>query len=121
MNFQDNTDTPLICSLYLEQMSGVSVEKNILKGVGTASNVVGKLVGGIPIINRGSVDEFLQDGGAHLTENAAGNEEKVIREFATVSDPGISLFINQMETMIQIYNHTSSISFDTEKIYLISE
>ena len=40
-------------SVYLEELSSSSVETNVLKGVGTASKSVGKLIGSIPVIKRG--------------------------------------------------------------------
>lgn len=45
------------CSVYLEKISGVSVEANMLKGIGTASKAVGQLIGSIPFVKEGQVDE----------------------------------------------------------------
>jgi len=107
------------CSTYLEKMSNAAVETNILKGVGTAGKSVGKFIGGIPVVNKGPVDEFLQEGGAHLKSNAIGIEKKSVKEFATLSNPGIGVIANKMNDMIQIYNHTSQICFDENTIYLV--
>ena len=52
-------------SSYLEKLGGSALEANVLKGVGTAGKAVGKLIGSIPFIKEGPVDEFLQDGGTH--------------------------------------------------------
>lgn len=109
------------CSVYLEKISGVSVEVNVLKGIGTASKAVGKLIGNIPLIKEGQVDEFLQDSGMHIKSNARDIKMSVITTFAEVSNPEIRVFIDRMEDMIQIYNHTEKICFDEKKIYLITE
>ena len=69
---------------------------------------------------RWTVDEFLQDKGAHLHKNAIGMERKAVEAFAEVGNPGTVVFVEKMEDRIQIYNHTSQICFDSEKIYLLA-
>lgn len=108
------------CSLYLEKISGVSVEANVLKGIGTASKAVGKFIGSIPLVKEGQVDEFLQDSGKHIKSNAKEIEMSAITAFAEISNPETRVFIDRMEDMIQIYNHTERICFDDKKIYLIA-
>lgn len=65
-------------------------------------------------------NEFLQDSGAHLKKNAIGMEKEAVHCFASASNPGTRMFIDRMEDMIQIYNHTEQIFFDDKKIYLVS-
>lgn len=55
-----------------------------------------------------------------MKESAVDKEKKTLRDFAHISNPEISIFIEKMDDMIQIYNHTSEIYFDKEKIYLVS-
>ena len=43
-----------------------------------------------------------------------------VGQFAKVSNPGVRVFVDKMDDMIQIYNHTAEICFDNEKIYLIT-
>lgn len=52
-------------------------------------------------------------------KNAVGIEKKAARQFAALSSPGTRVFVEKMEDMIQIYNHTNQICFDREKVYLI--
>lgn len=108
------------CSVYLEKMSNAALDTNISKGIGTAAKSVGKLIGEIPVAKRGSVDEFLQESGARLKSNAIETQKKSVKAFAKLSNPGIVVFINKMDDMIQIYNHTSQICFDEKKIYLVA-
>lgn len=108
------------CSVYLEKISGVSVEANVLKGIGTASKAVGKFIGNIPLVKEGAVDEFLQDSGEHIKSSAKEIEMSAINAFAEISNPETHVFIDRMEDMIQIYNHTERICFDDKKIYLLS-
>ena len=46
------------CSLYLEKLSGASLEANVLKGIGTAGKAVGKFIGSIPVVKEAMVDEI---------------------------------------------------------------
>lgn len=108
------------CSTHLESMTASSVERNVLKGLGTASDAVGKFIGSIPGVKEGAVDEFLQDRGVKLKENAVGMEKAVVEDFSKLSNPGTRVFVEKMDDMIQIYNHTSKICFDDKKIYLIA-
>ena len=108
------------CSMYLEKMASGSVEADVMKGIGVASKAVGKFIGSIPVVKEGQVDEFLQDGGAHLKENAQDMQKNILESFATLHNPGTGVFMEKMEDMIQIYNHTDRICFDDKKIYLIA-
>ena len=108
------------CSMYLEKMASGSVEANVMKGIGVASKAVGKFIGSIPVVKEGQVDEFLQDGGAHLKENAQDMQKNILESFATLHNPGTGVFMEKMEDMIQIYDHTDRICFDDKNIYLIA-
>ena len=105
---------------FSDDLSGVSVEANVLKGIGTASKAVGKFIGSIPLVKEGQVDEFLQESGKHIESNAKEIEMGAITAFAEISNPETRVFIDRMEDMTQIYNHTERICFDDKKIYLIA-
>lgn len=107
-------------SLYLEKLGRSAVEANVLKGIGTAGKAVGKFIGNIPLVKEGPVDEFLQDGGANLKKNAIGMEKQAVHQFAALNNSGTQIFVNKMEDMIQIYNHTERICFDDKQIYLVA-
>lgn len=108
------------CSEYLERLGNSALEANLLKGIGNASNAVGKLIGSIPKIKDGQVDEFLQDSGERLKNNAVGMERNVVKAFAEISNPGTGVFTEKMRDMILIYNHTAEICFDDKQIYLVA-
>lgn len=107
-------------SVYLEKISGTAIEKNVLKGIGTTSVALGKFVGELPLLKKGSADEFLQNRGLKLSNQAEQLESAAVRSFAEIRDPGIRMFVSRMTDMSQIYNHTSDICFDEKNIYLIS-
>ncbi len=108
------------CSVRLEKMGNSALEANVVKGLGTAGKAVGKFIGNIPLVKEGPVDEFLQDKGAQLKSNAIRMEKKYVGAFAAIGNPGTGMLVEKMKDMVQIYNHTSQICFDKEKIYLMA-
>lgn len=107
-------------SVYLEKISGTAIEKSVLKGIGTTSVALGKFMGELPLLKKGSADEFLQNRGLKLSNQAEKLESAAVRSFAEIRDPGIRVFVSRLTDMTQIYNHTSDICFDDKNIYLIS-
>jgi hypothetical protein len=92
----------------------------MLKAVGTAGKMTGKLLGNIP--KKGDAVEDMLEGAASNVEGyAAGIEQKAVREFAMMSNPRTAVFTSKMNDMIRIYNHTSDILFDEKNIYLATE
>lgn len=109
------------CSLYLENLGKSSVESNLLKGVGTTSKAVGKIIGSIPKIKDGQIDERLQGVGEHIKNKAKEIESDSIMAFAEISNPGVNIFTEKMNDLILIFNHTNEICFDNNNIFIISD
>lgn len=108
------------CSELLEKMWGSAVEANLLKGIGNASDAVGKFIGSIPKIRDGQMDEFLQDRGEQLKKNVAGQERDMIKSFAAISNPGTRILTEKMQDLNIIYNHAREISCDGNQICLVT-
>lgn len=108
------------CFTYLEKMEKSSVEQHLLKGVGATSKAVGKLIGNIPKVKDGQIDEFLLESANKVAGKSKSVEKKVLDTFAEMSDPGTIVFTAKMNDLIQIYNHTTDICFDNSHIYLIA-
>lgn len=113
-------DTYGECSVYLEGMEKSSVESNLLKGVSATSKAVGKIIGSIPKIKDGQIDERLQETGEHVSDKAKAIETDSIAAFAEMSNPGTNLFTEKMDDLIFVYNQTTDICFDNDNIYLIA-
>ena len=107
-------------SLYLEKLGNAGAETAIAKRIASTGKTFGKFIGSIPVVKEGTVDEFLQEKGELLQNKAHEREKKAISTFSALSNPGTRVFVNKMEDMIQIYNHTSSICVDKQNIYLIA-
>lgn len=107
------------CSAYLEKMSKGSVETNLLKGAGAASNAMGKLIGNIPKVKDKQANGFLIEKGEKLKDNAQKGCLEVVESFAEMGNPNTGGILRQLEDMNQIYNKTTGICFDMENLYLV--
>ena len=106
-------------SHYLEKLSYSAIEANVLKGVGTAGNAVGKFIGSIPLVREVPVDEFLQDGGTHLKKSALDMEKDAVHRFASIGNPGTRMFMEKMESLIFLMNKSLYIWLKSKKnLYL---
>jgi len=47
--------------------------------------------------------------------------DDALASFAEISNPGISVFSEKMNDMIQIYNHTEVVCFDQERLWSVGE
>ena len=111
----------MVASRKLESMAGASIETNITNSLGTAGKAAGKFIGSIPFVKEGPIDELLQEGGEQLKGHVVNTKRKIIGSFAELSDPNTGVFLEKMRDMIDIYNHTSGIFFDSEQIYLVTD
>lgn len=109
------------CSIYLEKISKSSIETNVLKGLGAVTKSIGGFIGSIPFVKDGPVDEFLIESGDSLSKTAGNIEEEKVKEFGKINNPNTVVFIDRMDEIIKIYNHTTDICFDENNIYLLTE
>lgn len=109
------------CSVYLENISNSSVETKVLRGIGTAEKAVGRLAEKFPGIKEDIAEKIFRENSSKLENNAAEMEREVVHRFAECGDPKTKVYIDKMEDMIKIYNHTSQICVDKDKIYLVTE
>ncbi len=106
-------------SKYLEKLGSGAIDANILGGIGTLGKKMGDLIGTIPVVKEGTVDESLQDNGKKLEKIASYRKSKAVYDFAALGNPQTGVLTDKMQDMIDIYNHTEKICFDRENIYLM--
>lgn len=107
-------------SLYIEKISKSGVEANLFKGIGLAGKTSGKFIGNIPLIKKGSVDEFLQAKGENLYNDAQVIEKNSVRNFAELANPGTRMLIKKIGDLNYIYNRTNQICFNKDSIFFLS-
>lgn len=106
-------------SLYLEKISKTGVEANLFKGIGMAGKTAGKFIGSIPLVNKGTVDEFLQDKGTSLYEDGLGLEKNLLKNFAELVNPQTRMLVEKIEDINYIYNRTREVYFDKDSIFFL--
>ena len=109
-----------VCSEYLERAAGSGIESNIVKGIGVTGKKLGEFIGNIPLVKEGLVDEWLIEGGIRLGDMSRGMKERATLRFETISDAGTEVFMERLDDMNRIYNQTTQICFDKERIYLVN-
>lgn len=60
------------------------------------------------------------DGGTALKKNAKGMEGSQVHALAEVSNPGTGMFIEKIDTLGKLCNHTSCICVDRDNLYLMA-
>ena len=108
-------------SVLLEKTAKHSIKALALKSAGAVAKGTGNLIGSIPKVRDGQVDEFLVDKGKNLKSSAGNVSDEIVESFAEVSNPNVGGIISRMEDMIRIYDKTTFICFDKENIYLVAE
>ena len=106
-------------SFYLERIAKTGLEKNLFKGIGIAGKSAGKVIGSLPIIKKGPVDEYLKDKGDAIYKSSQEIEKSLLRNFAQLANPTTRILIDKIEDLNRIYNHTEEICFNKEKIYFL--
>jgi len=106
---------------YLSKKVDGSIETNVAKGIGIAGKAIGNLIGNIPVIKDGPVDEWLIKGGNNLEKNSQDLKDKKLSEIELLCDSGADIVMKELDNLKQIFNHTTDICFDRDAIYLLQE
>ncbi len=107
--------------VYLKMMADSVIESSALAALGNSEKAVGALIGSIPGIKNGLVDEWLMEKGARMKDRSEHLKSNAFNGFDKVSDAGTSTFVERFDEINRIYNHTASICFDYENIYFIEQ
>lgn len=118
---EEYTQSYLESAAYIDKISGTAIEANAINALGTAGAALGNLLGKVPVLKEGPVDEWLMDSGDRLKQAGEDMKKKSALKFEVVSDAGTELFVTRFDEMNQIYNHTDAICFDAEKLYLVGQ
>ena len=107
-------------SVYLEKLGESTIESNLVKGAGATAKAAGRIIGSIPLVKEGPVDEFLQEKGENLEDSANEMKHQAAYDFSAMRSPGTDAILEKMKSLRRIYNHTSQICCDDKAIYLIA-
>lgn len=109
------------CYNEIESYTGKSIQSVITNGLANASKGTGKFISKIPLISRGSVDEFLMDSGEKIKEKNEKRNNKNVQKLIKNSIKGISPFVESLDRLNIIYNEPIEILMDNNNLYLIKD
>ena len=105
---------------YIEMQYDRAADTFALKGIGTASRAIGSFIGKVPMVNRGPVDEYLQEKGEDLKKNVGIAEDRLLSQFAGLSNPQVGVFVDKLTSLDRLINHTKEIYIDSDNMYFIA-
>lgn len=107
------------CHAQLAKYQRTSVETQILGGIGSAAKSVGKALGSVPVLNKGSFNEALVNAGDALDGHSRDMLMRALSEFETMEDTGIHTFMENIETVNLMHNAPNGLLTDGDNLYLL--
>lgn len=106
------------CYDEIEGYSATSVQSSMLKGISKASTSVGKFVEKIPVISNTQADETLIAAGDKLGEINKEKLKKQMRNLIEHQSNFVRPFIENIDTVNELYNKPVQLMIDNENIYI---
>lgn len=106
------------CAEKIEKDSKSSLEGYALKGLSKLSDGAGKIVEKIPVISKSQIDENLIKAGCILQDVDTNRTQSVMQILADSQTDYISLFVENIHTVDNLYNQPMQLMFDSENIYI---
>ena len=106
------------CTEKIEKDSKSSLEGYALKGLSKLSDGAGKIVEKIPVISKSQIDENLIKAGCILQDVDTNRTQSVMQILADSQTDYISLFVENIHTVDNLYNQPMQLMFDSENIYI---
>lgn len=100
---------------YVKKNTSKSLEVNVLSGLGNVGKTIGNLAEKVKAKN---VDTWLNEKGDILKQTGQNIKDNFATKFDEIKESNSKTFIDQIEKVDFIYNKTTDIYFDNEKIYL---
>lgn len=106
------------CAEKIQSLSESSIEGRALKGLSTVSSGAGKIVGKIPGINKSNLNENLIKAGDKLIDVHTNRVKNLAQLFADTQKDYVSIFVQNIKTIDELYNRPMQVMFDEKNIYL---
>ncbi len=106
------------CAEKIEKDSQTSLEGYVLKGLSKLSSGAGKVVEKIPVISKSQLDENLLKAGGVLQDVDTNRTQNVLQILTDSQNDYISLFVENIHTIDNLYNQSMQLMFDSENIYI---
>ena len=107
------------CYNEIEGYAKRSIQSIITKGIAEVSKGTGKVMSKIPLVNKGTVDDFLIESSEKIENFNNKRNNKSFQRLITNSMRGINPFVEFLEQISKIYNEPIEVLIDNKNLYLI--
>jgi len=108
------------CYEKLEGATQTSVQAHFLKGLSGASKIVGETIAKVPIVSKGTLDEQLIESAEKLGDYGQKRTETTLKSFIKKQNAYIKPFIENIQTINNLYNQPFEILIDRKNLYLVA-
>lgn len=102
----------------IEEMSKSSVQSFLTRGVAGFTKGAGEIIGKIPVVSKGLVDEALISAGGKIEKLGDKKTDKAMNRLIGSAMNCATPFVENIKTINKIYNEPMEILFDNENIFL---
>lgn len=106
------------CYNLIENQAKQSVENIALGGLSFVTKQTGNVLGSIPLLNKGPIDDFLLDTSDSLSKEKQKINTNTLKQITDKSFSNTRVFVSNLEAIKNTYNKPLDLLFDKENIYL---
>ena len=116
--FDDYRELYTRCYNEIEYSVKNALGTQLAGGVAAGSKFLGKQLGKIEFIRKGSIDDILEANGTVIEKKEAERLETIKVKFISYKDSGIGMFSNNINTINAFYNKPVELLWDKENLYI---
>jgi hypothetical protein len=102
----------------IEGRTKSSLQARILTGLSFANKAAGEAIAKIPVISKSQLDENLVEAGRKIGAYEENRAESTMRQLVDRESSCIRPFVDQINTINQVYNCPMTLVFNNETLYL---
>ena len=106
------------CYDQMEAYFSSSIQSTLLKGLRSVSKATGEAIAKVPVLSKGPVDEALIEAGSKLDRLETQRTVQQLRKLVDRQGSCVRPFVENIETVDRLYNHSLSMVFDKDTVYL---
>lgn len=103
---------------HIEKRAKSSPEAYMLRGVSSASKVLGETIAKLPVISRSQMDESLIEAGQKIGDYEKKCTAKTMQQLVEHQSSCVHPFIDQIQSMDRLYHGELTMIFNDETLYL---
>ncbi|MEG0327306.1 MAG: hypothetical protein RR565_01460 [Erysipelothrix sp.] len=105
----------------IEKKVNSSVQSVLLSGVAGFNKIVGKTVSKVPFLEERKIDEAIIESAKKVDTFNSKRSIDAISQLKNVQNSVVSPFVNNLKTLDLIYNQSSELILDSNKLYLVTD